>query len=262
MKPNRSLFARVFNSGGRLVPSQTVQKHNDHILSYKSRTDEIKSQLQMFLTDPKDLKKATVELPGVRFASDLPADPVTRLFFQVKGPHALYQDTFENSSPGHVRSYVEKIRAPLGTRQDNDRVALNKRPYLPMYDMAGRLKEGAKEMKRFVIVPSTVETKGVAQLMHNHGVIAGMRDFNNKRAFVVELKYYQGKCVFTDMVSVRQTIEDDETEYSPLMMRRFAANKRGGFVRIVCVRSFDGQILDQFTCRKKGMGGTGLCIFW
>ena len=35
-------------------------------------------------------------LPSSEFASELPADPITRLFFQAKGTQALYQGTYED----------------------------------------------------------------------------------------------------------------------------------------------------------------------
>ena len=143
---------------------------------------------------------------------------------------------------------------------DGDRPTLRTRPRLPVYDMGARLMEATERMKRFVVVPSTVETRGVARIMHYHGIIAGMRDFNNRRAFAVELKYYQGAGVLQFFTAVRCNEETNETEWSPMMVRRLASSTAAGAIRIVCVRAWDGRILDQFQAMKEGIGGTGLCM--
>lgn len=69
-----------------------------------------------------------------------------------------------------------------------------------MYDFCHRIREACEQRKRFVIVPSTIETRGCAQVMLNHGLVAGFRDFHNDRAFAIELKYFQNESTINVIV--------------------------------------------------------------
>ncbi|EAN78703.1 30S ribosomal protein S8, putative [Trypanosoma equiperdum] len=192
-----------------------------------------------------------VDLPGVERRRDLPADPITRLFFQHKGDHALYYGTYDKPSV-----------------QDDDRVQIEKRVprrreenlYTPIYDFCHRIREATEQRKRFVVVPSTIETRGCARVMHDHGLVAGFRDFHNDRAFAVELKYFQGDST----INVIEPCSYDgrtEFEWSPKMMRRLL-NTHGIHNRLVVYicRTADNRIIDHIHAVKENIGGRGLMM--
>lgn len=198
--------------------------------------------------------KPLVRLPGVPFKSDLPADPITRLFFQQQGEYALYQG-----------SYLEP------EAKDEDRLQLERRDKLkpskmarqiltPVYDFCHRIREGSQQKKRFVIVPATPDTKGCAQVMLNHGILAGFRDFANDRAFAVELKYFQNEPTMTYIAPCSYDGKQ-EFEWSPKMMRRML-NSHGIHNRItifIC-RTADGRVVDHITASHEQIGGRGLMM--
>ncbi|ORC92672.1 putative 30S ribosomal protein S8 [Trypanosoma theileri] len=196
-------------------------------------------------------QRRLVDLPGVERRRDLPADPITRLFFQHKGDHALYYGTYDYPS-----------------RQDEDRVQIEKREprewtfnvTTPMYDFCHRIREAADQRKRFVIVPSTIETRGCARVMHDHGLVAGFRDFHNDRAFAVELKYFQGESTIN---VIEPCAYDGKTEFewSPKMMRRLL-NTHGIHNRLVVYicRTADNRIIDHIQAVKEHIGGRGLMM--
>ncbi|KAG8346490.1 putative Ribosomal protein S8 [Trypanosoma vivax] len=196
-------------------------------------------------------QRPLVDLPGVERVRDLPADPITRLFFQHKGDHALYYGTYDRPS-----------------LQDEDRVQIAKRKprrreenlYTPVYDFCHRIREATEQRKRFVIVPSTVETRGCALVMHNHGLVAGFRDFHNDRAFAVELKYFQGEST----INVIEPCAYDgrtEFEWSPKMMRRLL-NTHGIHNRLIVYicRTADNRVIDHIHAVKENIGGRGLMM--
>nr|CCC94361.1 putative 30S ribosomal protein S8 [Trypanosoma congolense IL3000] len=196
-------------------------------------------------------EKPLLDLPGVERRRDLPADPITRLFFQHKGDHALYYGTYD-----------------VPSLQDDDRVQIEKRGsgnrehcmYTPVYDFCHRIREAAEQRKRFVIVPSTIETRGCAHVMHDHGLVAGFRDFHNDRAFAVELKYFQGDST----INVIEPCSYDgrtQFEWSPKMMRRLL-NSHGIHNRLVIYicRTADNRIIDHISAVKESVGGRGLMM--
>ncbi|KPI89978.1 hypothetical protein ABL78_0946 [Leptomonas seymouri] len=196
-------------------------------------------------------QRRLVSLPGVERVRDLPADPITRLFFQHQGDHALYYGTYDRPS-----------------QQDEDRVQLEKREpkdwtfnvYTPVYDYCHRLREASEQRKRFVVVPSTIETRGCAKVMLDHGLVAGFRDFHNDRAFAVELKYFQNE----PTINVIEPCSFDgktEFEWSPKMMRRLM-NTHGIHNRLVIYicRTADNRIIDHIQAVKECIGGRGLMM--
>ncbi|KEG15175.1 putative 30S ribosomal protein S8 [Trypanosoma grayi] len=196
-------------------------------------------------------QRRLVDLPGVERRRDLPADPITRLFFQHKGDHALYYGTYDCPS-----------------RQDEDRVQIEKREprdwthnvFTPVYDFCHRIREATEQRKRFVIVPSTLETRGCARVMHDHGLVAGFRDFHNDRAFAVELKYFQGESTIN---VIEPCAYDGKTEFewSPKMMRRLM-NTHGIHNRLVVYicRTADSRVIDHIQAVKEHVGGRGLIM--
>ncbi|EAN97418.1 hypothetical protein C3747_2g599 [Trypanosoma cruzi] len=196
-------------------------------------------------------QRRLVDLPGVERRRDLPADPITRLFFQHKGDHALYYGTYDNPS-----------------LQDEDRIQIEKREprywtynvFTPVYDFCHRIREATEQRKRFVIVPSTVETRGCARVMLGHGLVAGFRDFHNDRAFAVELKYFQGDSTIN---VIEPCAYDGKTEFewSPKMMRRLM-NTHGIHNRLVVYicRTADNRVIDHIQAVKENVGGRGLIM--
>ncbi|RNF26151.1 30S ribosomal protein S8 [Trypanosoma conorhini] len=196
-------------------------------------------------------QRPLVDLPGVERRRDLPADPLTRIFFQHKGDHALYYGTYDNPS-----------------LQDDDRIQIEKREprkwtynvFTPVYDFCHRIREATEQRKRFVIVPSTLETRGCARVMHGHGLVAGFRDFHNDRAFAVELKYFQGDSTIN---VIEPCAYDGKTEFewSPKMMRRLL-NSHGIHNRLVVYicRTADNRVIDHIQAVKENIGGRGLMM--
>lgn len=196
-------------------------------------------------------QRRLVNLPGVERVRDLPADPITRLFFQHQGDHALYYGTYDQPS-----------------QLDEDRVQIAKREpkewtfnvYTPVYDFCHRLREASEQRKRFVVVPSTLETRGCAKVLLDHGLVAGFRDFHNDRAFAVELKYFQNE----PTINVIEPCSYDgktEFEWSPKMMRRLM-NTHGIHNRLIIYicRTADNRIIDHIQAVKECIGGRGLMM--
>ena len=225
----------------------TLGGHDEH---------KMRQSLNAFLADEDPLNRKLTKLPGAEFKSDLPADPITRLFFQAKGSHALYQGTYDS---------------PLD--QDPDRVQLQDRdltagrehyksePIItPVADMCYRIAEGCERRKRFVILPSTVETKGAASVMLDHGFIAGFRDFHNDRAFAVELKYFQNKPVI-EMIEPASRDKKVEFEWTPQACRSMCkAYGIENHIRIYILRTWDGRVIDMLQARREGIGGRAMLM--
>lgn len=196
-------------------------------------------------------QRRLVDLPGAERVRDLPADPITRLFFQHKGEHALYYGTYDDPSA-----------------QDADRIQLEKREprdwahnvTTPVYDFCHRLREASEQRKRFVLVPSTLETRGCAKVLLHHGLVSGFRDFHNDRAFAVELKYFQNE----PTINVIEPCSYDgktEFEWSPKMMRRLH-NSHGIHNRLVVYicRTADNRVIDHIQAVRENIGGRGLMM--
>ncbi|KAK7196795.1 Ribosomal protein S8 [Novymonas esmeraldas] len=196
-------------------------------------------------------QRRLVSLPGVERVRDLPADPITRLFFQHQGDHALYYGSYDRPS-----------------RQDGDRVQLEKREprdwtfnvFTPVYDFCHRLREASEQRKRFVVVPSTLETRGCAKVLLDHGLVSGFRDFHNDRAFAVELKYFQNEPTL-HVIEPCSFDGKTEFEWSPKMMRRLM-NTHGIHNRLVIYvcRTADNRIIDHIQAVKECIGGRGLMM--
>lgn len=196
-------------------------------------------------------QKKLVDLPGVERRRDLPADPLTRLFFQHKGDHALYYGTYDRPSE------ADKDRLQIEKREPRD---WTYNVFTPMYDFCHRIREASEQRKRLVIVPSTIETRGCALVMRRHGLVAGFRDFHNDRAFAVELKYFQN----SPTINVIEPCSYDgktEFEWSPKMMRRLL-NTHGVHNRLVIYicRTADNRIIDHIQAVKEHIGGRGLMM--
>mmetsp|Transcript_63523 Transcript_63523/g.73871 ORF Transcript_63523/g.73871 Transcript_63523/m.73871 type:complete len:273 (+) Transcript_63523:18-836(+) len=266
---SRSTLARVSGVAWNPVVTPTVLRGKaeregrlDHGGLDGDRHHSARVQLNKIMADSEFLDrdsskrpmKPLVNLPGVPFYSDLPADPITRLFFQQKGEYALYQG-----------SYLEP------EAKDDDRLQIERRDRLkaskmarqiitPVYDFCHRIREASEQKKRFVIVPATHETKGCAQVMLDHGIIAGFRDFANDRAFAVELKYFQNEPTIT-YIAPSSFDGKQEFEWSPKMMRRLL-NNHGIHNRIsiyIC-RTADGRVIDHITATREQIGGRGLMM--
>lgn len=206
-----------------------------------------------FLSNNRVPQRKLVNLPGVAFASDLPADPITRLFFQTSGEHALYRGNYVHpSEQDSDRLQIARRDAPIKHQHLQQKN--------PVYDFCHRIREGCDQRKRFVIVPSTFETRGCAQVLLKHGLVSGFRDFHNDRAFAVELKYFQNEP--TIMTIVPSSVDaKQEFEWSPKMMRRLM-NSHGihNRIQIYICRTADGRVIDHIQATKEQIGGRGLMM--
>lgn len=215
---------------------------------------KLRKALHVFATETSDAKRLT-ELPGVQYESDLPADPITRLFFQRKAEHALHEGTYDDP-----RS-LDDDRVTLSDRRTSE-AKWDMAVYSATYDFSCRITEATEERKRFVIVPSTVETKGAARIMMRHGLIGGVRDFHNDRAFAIELKYFQNESVIQAMEAVTKE-RLAEFEWSPRMVRaQSSAFGVRNNIRVFILRTWDGRIIDNFEAQEEGIGGRGLWLVY
>ncbi|CUG82298.1 30S ribosomal protein S8, putative [Bodo saltans] len=243
--------SKVLRNHERYGSIHAVAGQSQQVFESRLHLSKILAQPGFLDQDPRPTKPL-VDLPGVTFKSDLPADPITRLFFQQKGEYALYQG-----------DYVTPVA------KDSDRVQIERRESkwgkehayqmkTPVYDFCHRIREGSEQRKRFVIVPSTPETKGCAQVMHDHGLIAGFRDFHNDRAFAVELKYFQNEPTIT-MIAPSSIDGKQEFEWSPKMMRRMMySHGIHNRLQIFICRAADGRVIDHLTAVREHIGGRGL----
>ena len=211
----------------------------------------LRQALQTFAAEPHARKRLT-SLPGVEFQSELPADPITRLFFQRKGDNALFEGAYD------APNLVDHDRIRMASRDRREKGQLRD----AVFDYSHRVREGTEQRKRFVIVHSNDETLGISQILYNHGLVAGFRDFNNKRAYAVELKYFQGASVIQGIAPVSPDSEI-EFEFTPKMLRRFMSsfglvNK----IRIFVIRTWDGRVIDHIQAVQEGVGGRGLLVAW
>lgn len=212
---------------------------------------ELRQALNAFV--PNDFEDPSCELPGVEHKSDLPADPLTRIFFQVKGDQALYQGSHYRPSTTDPDRVQLKMRTVKRAHYDH-------LVWFPLTDFCHRIREGQDMRKRFVVVPSTDTTRQVAEVLRRWGFIAGFRDFNNDRAFVVELKYFQNEPVIQTILPASRD-RKVEYEWSPKMMRRFYRS-HGVVNKTQCylVRTWDGRVLDHLEAMSEGTGGRGLLM--
>jgi ribosomal protein S8 len=212
----------------------------------------LRRALHAFAAEPAERKRLT-QLPGVEKESDLPADPITRLFFQRKGEYALYQGSFENPTN------ADTDRVQIQRRQTK-RINFSRQVHNATYDFCHRLREASEQRKRFVVVPATTETKGAAEILYRHGIVAGFRDFHNDRAFAIELKYFQNEGVLNGIEPVSSDATT-EFEWSPKMIRRqmssFGVTNK---IRIFILRTWDGRIIDHIDASSEGVGGRGLLM--
>lgn len=219
----------------------------------RQHLNKIMAETEFLSSGSATPQRKLVKLPGVPFKSDLPADPITRLFFQQQGEYALYQGSYTNPE-----------------EKDSDRIQIERRDqngldgkikqHVPMYDFCHRIREASEQRKRFVIVPSTAETKGCAQVMMNHGIIAGFRDFHNDRAFAIELKYFQSEPTIT-VIAPCSVDGKIEFEWSPKMMRRLM-NSHGihNKLQVYICRAADGRVMDHIQATREQIGGRGLMM--
>ena len=218
------------------------------------RERKVRQALHSFATDAKDRRRLT-DLPGVEFDSQLPADPLTRIFFQRKGDQALFQGTYEDPS------VTDPDRVQIARRT----IARNYKHHNKIgavFDFCHRVREGTEQRKRFVTVPSTVETRGIAEIMRKHGLLAGMRDFFNDRAFVVELKYFQNESVIMCIEPATRDMEQ-EMDWTPRVVRAFGySGNKPNNVRLFILRTWDGRILSNQEASKEGIGGRALCLVY
>ena len=140
------------------------------------------------------------------------------------------------------------------------RLELHIRVKTPIFDFCHRLREASEQRKRFVIVPSTHETRGAAQVLLQHGLVAGFRDFNNNRAFAVELKYFQNEPTIN---TIEPCSFDGRAEFiwSPKMMRRLMNHygMHNKLVIYIC-RTHDGRVIDHIQAVREQIGGKGLLM--
>ena len=210
--------------------------------------------LDAFAVEPEDRKRLCAGLQGVEFQSDLPADPLTRIFFQKKADHMLFQGTFDDPR------FSDPDRVKLGLRTRN--TVMPSSMNSPTFDFCHRVREASQQRKRFVVVPATHETKGVAKIMLRHGIIAGYRDFSNDRAFAIELKYFQNESCLMGIEPVSKTtaVEFEWTaRYLKRVSHQFGVLNR---VRIHILRTWDGRIIDHVEAVTENIGGRGLLMVW
>lgn len=243
--------AKLLRGGERVGSLHVLAKEGRQSFDSRLHLSKIMAQ-PGFLDQDARPSKPLVDLPGVSFKTDLPADPITRLFFQQKGEYALYQGDY-------VKPEVkDEDRIQIQRREARQGKPWAQQMKTPVYDFCHRIREGTEQRKRFVIVPSTPETKGCAQVMHDHGIIAGFRDFNNDRAFAVELKYFQNEPTMT-YIAPSSVDGKQEFEWSPKMMRRML-NSHGIHNRLVIYicRTADGRVIDHIQAVREHIGGRGL----
>lgn len=75
----------------------------------------------------------------------------------------------------------------------------------PISDMLARIRNGQQAKKEFVKVPSSKVKRAICQVLADEGYITGFTEDKNDKGFQelsVELKYYEGKPVISEMSRV------------------------------------------------------------
>ena len=138
-------------------------------------------------------KDTETTLPGVLWTSELPQDPVDRLFFQVKDENA--ELLYSGGLPDNPNKVYEHTYGNV-TSRDQDNVVFMTAPLPHMCTALERQKE---RRERFITVLTSPDTKAIAKLLLDNGFIAGLRDYNNNSRFSIETKWFENMPAIQNM---------------------------------------------------------------
>eukprot|EP01060_Flectonema_neradi_P018615 TRINITY_DN25480_c0_g1_i1.p1 TRINITY_DN25480_c0_g1~~TRINITY_DN25480_c0_g1_i1.p1 ORF type:complete len:294 (+),score=42.76 TRINITY_DN25480_c0_g1_i1:58-939(+) len=177
-------------------------------------------------------KDTETSLPGVLWTSELPQDPVDRLFFQVKDENAELLQTGGNpDNPNGVFEHAFGINGG----KDNPHYMMG-----PLPHMCTALERQDERRERFITVLTSPDTKAVARLLLDNGFIAGLRDYNNNLRFSIETKWFDNTPAIRNMRTIsnptrKATIHWDFNEINKVMY----FNKVYNVIRLYILRDID-----------------------
>eukprot|EP01062_Namystynia_karyoxenos_P000593 TRINITY_DN10216_c0_g1_i1.p1 TRINITY_DN10216_c0_g1~~TRINITY_DN10216_c0_g1_i1.p1 ORF type:complete len:297 (+),score=89.77 TRINITY_DN10216_c0_g1_i1:169-1059(+) len=133
--------------------------------------------------DPPGARRREVRLPGKLWKSDLPQDPVDRLFFQVKSENASLLASA--GAPDNPRK-MHELTLELGQQG-------NQWEHDPLGHMCLTLANQWERRERFVTILARDDTKQIARKLLDLGFISGMRDYNNEWKFAIETRWWDNR---------------------------------------------------------------------
>eukprot|EP01061_Rhynchopus_euleeides_P038565 TRINITY_DN66136_c0_g1_i1.p1 TRINITY_DN66136_c0_g1~~TRINITY_DN66136_c0_g1_i1.p1 ORF type:complete len:321 (+),score=97.47 TRINITY_DN66136_c0_g1_i1:82-963(+) len=202
---------------------------------------------------PQAAKERESRLPGVLFQSELPQDPVDRLFFQVKPENA--ELLASNGKPDNPEEVWELTNVPGMKARDN-----NKWKREPLSQMCTALHEQKTRRERFITVFVSEETKAVARLLLDLGFIAGLRDYNNGHKFSIETKWWDNIPAVMNMAQLSLYQRDSRIHWTAEEVQKVLYfNKVYNVIRIYFIRLESGEIVHHMEACRRNAGGEPLC---
>eukprot|EP00667_Euglena_gracilis_P022441 EG_transcript_24975 len=174
-------------------------------------------------------------LPHRTFQSQLPQDPYYRLFWQAKDKEIL------KPKGGGL---------PFNVPKTSNAVA----------DFINQINTGQEARKRFIITKFTKVTRGIAQVLHQHGMISGFRDYGDKYALVVELKYHEDVGVIQRIEQVSK--QTRRVYWTPYQMLPWIP-KSGTFApELLVIRHEELGVMSAADAFARRLSGEVLCRAW
>eukprot|EP01059_Diplonema_ambulator_P002297 TRINITY_DN1194_c0_g1_i1.p1 TRINITY_DN1194_c0_g1~~TRINITY_DN1194_c0_g1_i1.p1 ORF type:complete len:292 (+),score=40.22 TRINITY_DN1194_c0_g1_i1:68-943(+) len=210
---------------------------------------DVMKMVQIGDLTPVDEKAKETRLPGVLWKSELPQDPVDRLFYQVKSSNAelLYTDGIPDNPDRHHEVAVDTDNGEFYNRD-------------PLSLLCRALTKQDERRERFITVLATDETRQIARHLLDLGFIAGLRDYNNNWKFSIETKWWDNLPAVETMT--RMSLQEkgvnwiwDVDEVAKVMY----FNKVYNVVRIYFLKLEDGEIITHPEAFRRRVGGQPLC---
>lgn len=124
----------------------------------------------------------------------------------------------------------------------------------PLADMLTRIRNGQKAEKVSVSIPASRTKLAVAKVLLDEGYIAGVKESENdgKKVINVELKYYQGRPVISD---IQRMSTPGQRQYRGKDEMPVVSGGLG-----VAIVSTSKGVMTERAARAAGIGGEILCL--
>eukprot|EP01065_Artemidia_motanka_P016348 TRINITY_DN20056_c0_g1_i1.p1 TRINITY_DN20056_c0_g1~~TRINITY_DN20056_c0_g1_i1.p1 ORF type:complete len:292 (+),score=49.02 TRINITY_DN20056_c0_g1_i1:82-957(+) len=201
------------------------------------------------LDDPEHTRRE-VNLPGKAWHSELPQDPVDRLFFQVKESNSHLLKTY--GTPDNPEQAFENTVSSMKWFDERE----------PLSQMCLALQGQRERRERFITVMVTDETKQIARLLLDLGFISGMRDYNNGFKFSIETRWWDNRHAIENMGILSNPVKESRWWWDNAQIRQaLHFNKVYNVIRIYFIRLGSGEIVTHPDAVRRGVdGGEPLCF--
>eukprot|EP01063_Lacrimia_lanifica_P016270 TRINITY_DN22878_c0_g1_i1.p2 TRINITY_DN22878_c0_g1~~TRINITY_DN22878_c0_g1_i1.p2 ORF type:complete len:290 (+),score=121.18 TRINITY_DN22878_c0_g1_i1:34-903(+) len=199
---------------------------------------------------PAAARAREARLPGVLWQSELPQDPVDKLFFQVKPENAELLYTGGNPDNPEQVHEINLDRGKAGKWFGRD----------PLSQMIRALDMQNERRERFITVMARDDTKQIARLLLENGLIAGMRDYNNNWKFSIETKWWDNRPAVENMQRLSLPERGARWYWNVDEVRKVMYyNKVYNVVRLYFIKLDSGEIVTHPVAFQRKVGGEPLC---